>query len=89
LEEIDTMYLSGVLPWKSSEWVAPPPEEIARIRKEAGTEVESAPTDVIERERSRQQDEAALAAAREKEMEMERSSGETEGHVHHEGEARP
>lgn len=36
LEEIDSMYLSNVLPWKSSEWVAPPPEEIARMRKEAG-----------------------------------------------------
>lgn len=31
------MYLSGVKPWKSSQWTAPPPEEIARIRKEAGT----------------------------------------------------
>ena len=31
------MYLSGVEPWKSSQWTAPPPEEIARIRKEAGT----------------------------------------------------
>ena len=31
------MYLSGVVPWKSSQWVAPSPEEIARIRKEAGT----------------------------------------------------
>ncbi|KAJ9607337.1 hexose transporter hxt5 [Cladophialophora chaetospira] len=37
LEEIDTMYLLGVKPWKSSSWVAPPPEEIARIRREAGT----------------------------------------------------
>ena len=31
------MYLSRVLPWKSSQWVAPPPDEIARIRAEAGT----------------------------------------------------
>lgn len=31
------MYLSGVKPWKSQQWIAPPPEEIARIRKEAGT----------------------------------------------------
>lgn len=37
LEEIDTMYLLGVKPWKSSAWVPPPPEEIARIRREAGT----------------------------------------------------
>ena len=31
------MYLSNVLPWNSAQWIAPPPEEIARIRKEAGT----------------------------------------------------
>ncbi|EXJ86564.1 MFS transporter, SP family, sugar:H+ symporter [Capronia epimyces CBS 606.96] len=37
LEEIDTMYLLGVKPWKSSSWVAPPPEEIAAIRRAAGT----------------------------------------------------
>ena len=37
LEELDTMYLLGVKPWKSSSWVAPPPEEIAKIRAEAGT----------------------------------------------------
>src|ERR1700761_6857343 len=37
LEELDTMYIQGVLPWKSYKWVAPPPEEIARIRAEAGT----------------------------------------------------
>ncbi|EME41553.1 hypothetical protein DOTSEDRAFT_64847 [Dothistroma septosporum NZE10] len=39
LEEIDTMYLSNVLPWKSSKWEAPPPEEIARLRKDAGMAV--------------------------------------------------
>ncbi|KAK5560225.1 hexose transporter hxt5 [Exophiala xenobiotica] len=38
LEEIDTMYLLGVKPWNSQKWVAPPPEEIAKIRREAGTE---------------------------------------------------
>ncbi|KAK5062839.1 hypothetical protein LTR84_004914 [Exophiala bonariae] len=37
LEEIDTMYITGVKPWKSSSWVAPPPEEIEKIRREAGT----------------------------------------------------
>ncbi len=37
MEEIDTMYIQNVLPWKSSKWVAPPPDEIARIRAEAGT----------------------------------------------------
>ncbi|KAK8030204.1 hexose transporter [Apiospora rasikravindrae] len=39
LEEIDTMYVEHVAPTKSAKWVAPPPEEIARIRREAGTEV--------------------------------------------------
>ncbi|KAK5457208.1 hexose transporter hxt5 [Exophiala xenobiotica] len=38
LEEIDTMYLLGIKPWDSQKWVAPPPEEIAKIRREAGTE---------------------------------------------------
>lgn len=37
LEEIDTMYIDKVLPWKSSQWEAPPAEEMARLRKEAGT----------------------------------------------------
>jgi SP family sugar:H+ symporter-like MFS transporter len=37
LEEIDTMYVQHVNPRKSAKWVAPPPEEIARIRREAGT----------------------------------------------------
>lgn len=31
------MYIEKVIPWKSKNWVAPPPSEIARIRKEAGT----------------------------------------------------
>lgn len=31
------MYLQGVCPWQSSSWIAPPPEEIERIRQEAGT----------------------------------------------------
>jgi len=37
LEEIDTMYILGVKPWQSANWVAPAPEEIDRIRREAGT----------------------------------------------------
>ncbi|KAI0480674.1 hexose transporter [Xylariaceae sp. FL0804] len=37
LEEIDTMYVERVPPRQSARWVAPPPEEIARIRREAGT----------------------------------------------------
>ena len=31
------MYLMDVKPWTSSQWTAPPPEEIARIRTGAGT----------------------------------------------------
>jgi SP family sugar:H+ symporter-like MFS transporter len=31
------MYLSKIRPWKSSKCIAPPPHEIARIRREAGT----------------------------------------------------
>lgn len=37
LEEIDTMYLERVSPRLSSKWTPPPAEEMARIRKEAGT----------------------------------------------------
>ncbi|KAK9779625.1 putative Major facilitator superfamily (MFS) profile domain-containing protein [Seiridium cardinale] len=43
LEEIDTMYVEHVNPRKSSKWVAPPPEVMERIRKEAGTEVSTTP----------------------------------------------
>ena len=39
LEEIDTMYITKVTPWKSNKWVAPLPHEMAKIRKEAGTNV--------------------------------------------------
>ena len=31
------MYIQGVLPWESSKWVAPSPDQIAKIRAEAGT----------------------------------------------------
>ncbi|KAM0420285.1 hypothetical protein ACHAPT_011946 [Fusarium lateritium] len=41
LEEIDTMYLEHVNPRKSSKWQPPPPEEMSRIRKQAGTDVEA------------------------------------------------
>ncbi|KAJ8122437.1 hypothetical protein ONZ43_g1369 [Nemania bipapillata] len=37
LEEIDTMYVQHVNPRNSEKWVPPPPEEMARIRREAGT----------------------------------------------------
>ncbi|KAM5366071.1 hypothetical protein ACJZ2D_010676 [Fusarium nematophilum] len=42
LEEIDTMYLEHVNPMKSSKWEPPAPEEMARIRKQAGTDLETA-----------------------------------------------
>ncbi|KAK7428471.1 hexose transporter hxt5 [Neonectria magnoliae] len=42
LEEIDTMYLENVPPAKSAKWVPPPPDEMARIRKQAGTDLETA-----------------------------------------------
>lgn len=38
LEEIDTMYLLNVKPWDSRKWEAPPPDEIAKIRREAETQ---------------------------------------------------
>ncbi|CAK3815546.1 High-affinity fructose transporter ght6 [Lecanosticta acicola] len=48
LEEVDTMYLQGVLPWKSADWEAPPPEEISRIRREAGLHHHEAGQDLKE-----------------------------------------
>ncbi|KAK5993097.1 High-affinity fructose transporter ght6 [Cladobotryum mycophilum] len=41
LEEIDTMYLERVTPWKSTEWVPPPPEELEKIRKQAGMDLDA------------------------------------------------
>ena len=38
LEEIDTMYLERVSPMKSSHWDPPSTEEMAKIRREAGTD---------------------------------------------------
>lgn len=48
IEEIDTMYVQHVDPRKSERWIAPPPEEIARIRREAGTgeDVDSSETNI-------------------------------------------
>lgn len=42
LEEIDTMYLEHVNPRKSSQWEPPPPDEMAKIRRKAGTDLETA-----------------------------------------------
>ena len=36
------MYLEGVTPWKSAAWVPPPAEHMARIRREAGADLETA-----------------------------------------------
>jgi SP family sugar:H+ symporter-like MFS transporter len=33
LEEIDTMYLMHVAPWKSAEWIASPPEELVTTER--------------------------------------------------------
>lgn len=33
LEEIDTMYIERVLPWKSAAWIAPPASEMAVYRR--------------------------------------------------------
>ncbi|KAM0327176.1 hypothetical protein ACHAQA_006308 [Verticillium albo-atrum] len=41
LEEIDTMYLEGVSPRQSAKWVPPSTEEMARIRREAGLDIEA------------------------------------------------
>jgi SP family sugar:H+ symporter-like MFS transporter len=41
LEEIDTMYLEHVVPWKSSKWQPPSAEEMARIRRQAQTGAEA------------------------------------------------
>lgn len=41
LEEIDTMYLEHVLPWKSTKWVPPPPEHMANIRRKAGADLDA------------------------------------------------
>jgi SP family sugar:H+ symporter-like MFS transporter len=41
LEEIDTMYLQRVKPWKSSKWVPPSQDEMERIRREAGVSLEA------------------------------------------------
>lgn len=38
LEEIDTMYIERVSPLKSSKWIPPSAEEMARIRRQAGTD---------------------------------------------------
>lgn len=35
------MYIEKVIPWKSNKWIAPPPQEIARIRRQASTHEEA------------------------------------------------
>ncbi|PNY27453.1 Hexose transporter 2 [Tolypocladium capitatum] len=41
LEEIDTMYLEHVTPWKSSDWVPPSAEQMASVRRKAGVNLET------------------------------------------------
>jgi len=58
LEEIDTMYIEKVVPWKSNKWVAPSPSEIAKIRKAAGThegDAEEGDADVEEGEKKEEE----------------------------------
>ncbi|KAF6789024.1 High-affinity fructose transporter ght6-like protein 1 [Colletotrichum musicola] len=45
LEEIDTMYLEHVTPWKSTQWVPPSAEQMAKIRRQAGTELDASASD--------------------------------------------
>lgn len=80
LEEIDTMYLEHVNPRHSSKWVPPPPEEMAKIRRQAGLDLEaeaarasgaggSGSEDALQRDSGFGGDgtDAAAAAARKKE----------------------
>lgn len=41
IEEIDTMYLEHVTPWRSTEWVRPDDERMEEIRRKAGVDVEA------------------------------------------------
>lgn len=42
LEHIDTMFLSNVVPWKSSKWTAPEPEALAAVdRRESFSKMKS------------------------------------------------
>ncbi|GAB0134126.1 hypothetical protein EsDP_00002510 [Epichloe bromicola] len=45
IEEIDTMYLEHVSPRKSAKWVPPPAEDMARIRKRAGVDLDAIAND--------------------------------------------
>ncbi|PFH55856.1 hypothetical protein XA68_17508 [Ophiocordyceps unilateralis] len=40
LEEVDTMYVEHVKPWKSTEWKAPSAQEMRRMRRQAGEDVD-------------------------------------------------
>lgn len=52
LEEIDTMYIQRVNPWHSSKWVAPPPEKVTMIRREAHGETGDVPLEKDARRQS-------------------------------------
>lgn len=41
LEEIDTMYLENVAPWRSAKWEPPSPEKMAEIRQQAGLDLDA------------------------------------------------
>jgi SP family sugar:H+ symporter-like MFS transporter len=74
LEQIDTMYILKVTPWKSSKWVAPSPHEIVRIRKAAGTH--EGDDEVVDSHH----EEAVDAHHEEGDAEKERDSGENLQH---------
>ncbi|KAM0466832.1 hypothetical protein ACHAPV_000341 [Trichoderma viride] len=71
LEEIDTMYLEHVLPWKSTKWVPPPPEHMANIRRKAGADLDAI---------ADQESDGPLAAAR---YNKDLSSPEVPSHEEH------
>lgn len=71
LEEIDSMYLLSVKPWESRKWEAPPPDEIARIRREAGTGNGVAEAGEIQPAATTAGDEAAARNSTDAEKELE------------------
>lgn len=49
IDEIDTMYLERVKPWRSSKWVPPSPEEMAEIRCKGGADIAAVAADMDQR----------------------------------------
>jgi SP family sugar:H+ symporter-like MFS transporter len=53
LEEIDTMYILHIVPWKSTEWIAPPPEELVTTERLTRGEVNGNGPDLEQSESAR------------------------------------